>query len=113
MEAYRELRKVTLPYTDVTKEIALKATEGLINFRMGKIEIGKAFYFEAINLAKQNSRFKHLALASINFAREMFFGGQLTKVDAISFAETASKSSSDPDVIWLLEKLKSSIMGAN
>jgi tetratricopeptide (TPR) repeat protein len=105
-EAHTLLSNLSRPAPNLNTDIAIVATEGLIHFRKGEVEEGKAKYLQAIELSRRNSMPKVQAIASMYFAQEMHNSGQWNDITAISFAEEASKKVSGPDVTALLEKIK-------
>jgi tetratricopeptide (TPR) repeat protein len=107
VEALAVLKTINRPVPNTRDEAALRATEGLIDVRLGNIKAGQTKYLDAISLASKEAFDKVAALASIYYAREMAQNGEWTLSDAINFAERASSKFHDPDVIWLVQKLKS------
>jgi tetratricopeptide (TPR) repeat protein len=105
-EALKELQTASRPAPNHATEVAFKATEGLIDIKLGNWQTGQAKYLDAIALANKESLHKISALASIHYAREMVNIGQLSLNDAIGFVEKISSKYSDPDVDWLIKKLK-------
>lgn len=106
-EALKELQTASRPAPNPATEVAFKATEGLIDLKLGNWQAGQAKYLDAIALANKESLHKISALASIHYVREMVNIGQLSLDDAISFVEKISSKISDPDVDWLIKRLKS------
>ncbi|MHB8087954.1 MAG: hypothetical protein ACYDH2_06845, partial [Anaerolineaceae bacterium] len=53
-------------------EVAIKATEGLLNFRKGNLEIGKNKYLEAMSIAESKYSLDYKNRVSIYFAEEMY-----------------------------------------
>lgn len=105
-EARQILDSADLSISDQIVEVPITATRGLINIRMGNIDVGKALYLEAISRAVHTSHHDLSAMASINFAREMFMAGQMSEQAAVSFAEKACVGLYNPHVNWLLDRLK-------
>lgn len=107
VEAQRVLRIASRPAPHPALEIALRATQGFVDIRSGNYQKGQQEYLDAISLASKESLHKFGALASIYYAHEMLQAGQFTLPEALSFAETASSRFADPDVRWLLQRLRS------
>lgn len=106
-EALKKLEMASRPAPNPATEVAFRATEGLIDIRLGNWHAGQAKYLDAITLANKESLHKIGVLASIHYAREMVNIGQLSLADALDFVEKASSKFSDPDILWLIQKLKS------
>ena len=109
-EAIRVLNSVSRPAPNLPTEIALTATEGMINLRSGNFEYGSLCYLNAIEMASRESLTKVGALASIFYAREMNNVGLFTKDAAIQFAEDAVRKVMSPDIKWLVEKIKQEML---
>jgi tetratricopeptide (TPR) repeat protein len=108
-----EARKTLFSYSwqnaSDKERIALTATHGMINLREGNIGKGKDLYNEAIYTAKISGRLEHKALASLYFAREMYFAGEFSKDVALSFANDATRTIVNPGVSTLMNNLKNII----
>ena len=87
-------------------EIAVKATEGLLNFRQGKLEEGRILYERAIEQARRSSDMKRLALAALNYAREEILSSTSRSAAAISAAREACSKVNDPGIAIFQERLK-------
>jgi hypothetical protein len=62
-------------------EICLSATRGLINFRKGNYDLGRAFYLEAIDAASRIQNTSYYQLALLNYAREeLLCNGPLVEI---------------------------------
>jgi tetratricopeptide (TPR) repeat protein len=105
-EALAIIQNAPKQFGNPSEEVALIATEGLIDIRKGEVEKGRTFYMNAISLARKAGRIELYALALINFAREMFLANQFTKNEALSIAENASRSTSNQHVHFLLNRLR-------
>ena len=113
VDARAVLEKITWPLTEITNEVAVTATDGLINYRQGNVLKGKALYEKALLIATHSKNERQLALASLYFAREMFLAGEIESNDAIMFAEKACFRVYDPVVTWLLSRIKEIASGQN
>lgn len=102
IEALKTINNVSQSFTTSTEGIAIAATKGLINIRMGQIEKGKELYLQAISSAWHTKNIDHYAFASINYAREMLRADNMTKNEALAIAENASSFTSNPHVHFLL-----------
>lgn len=106
-EALTILQTATRPAASIAAEVAFKATEGLIDIKLGNWESGKSKYLDAIDLARKESLYKMGVLASIHYVQEMVEIGQISINDAIDFVEKMAPRTSDPDIHWLMQRLKS------
>jgi tetratricopeptide (TPR) repeat protein len=64
------LRIDSAQITDVSREIVIMATQGLINFRRGIPAVGRGLYQTAIEKARRHRLYRTSAIASIYWARE-------------------------------------------
>lgn len=107
LEALEVLKLVSRPVSNISTEIVFIATEGLIDLKLGNWEVGKAKYIDAIELARKESLNKLGVLAALHFMNEMVNVGQLSIGEAVEFVNKVSPKIADPDVLWLIQKLKS------
>lgn len=78
-------------------EICLTATRGLWFFRKGLHDLGRKFYLEAINMAKEINSKYYTSVAYINYLREeMLIGEDIA--DAIPQLEQIMKNTDNDDV---------------
>lgn len=104
-EAYSILQSAIQHIENARDNIPIKATMGLINLRLGKLDEGQKLYLEAISLAKKRSNLEQATIATMYYAREMILAGLFTKTEAIDVAENAAKSINHPHTNILLEKI--------
>lgn len=104
-EAIRTLSR--LPRTELTpeQETALIATDGLIEYRSGNPEGGRAKYRQAIEFARQHKLPNHLLRATIHYAREELRLNAATAQEAVREASDLARKSTDPNVRLVLSKL--------
>lgn len=69
-EAAEQLRKLPSKGLDKTTEICAKATEGLVAFRQGHLDKGRALYMEAIKNSYESQNKNLNWIAILNYARE-------------------------------------------
>jgi tetratricopeptide (TPR) repeat protein len=65
VDALKILKTATRPAPDPSSEVALLATEGFIDLKLGKLMVGKNKYLEAISLADKKSLYKISASKTI------------------------------------------------
>lgn len=71
-EAQKEFDRIKinqLEDSDINK-VCITATKGLLNFRKGKTELGRKFYLESMQLAKEINNSYLSSLAFVNYSRE-------------------------------------------
>jgi tetratricopeptide (TPR) repeat protein len=105
-EALRVLGTASRPSPRPSTEAALKATEGLIRIRAGHVQQGIALYQQAISEARGDSMARVRYLASIYLARELLIAHRSDAVTAMLVAEATCGGATDPDVLWLLARLR-------
>ena len=103
------------PRNDLTpeQETALIATDGLIEYRSGNPEGGRAKYREAIEFARQHKLPSHLLRATIHYAREELRANTETAHEAVREAADLARKSADPNVRLVLSKLNEDLKRAD
>lgn len=101
-----------VPRADLTpeQEIVILATEGLIQFRSGNSESGRAKYREAMNTARERKLPSILVRASIHLAREELRSNPTTAQEAIGEATSLASKNNDPGVRLIMGKLDQDII---
>ena len=107
IEALEVLKLASRPAPNKGTEIVLRATEGLIDLKLGNWEAGQAKYLDAISMAQKESLHTIAVLAAMHFVNELVNLGQISVGEGIDFVERVSPKTSDPDIVWLSQKLKS------
>ncbi|RJP31596.1 MAG: hypothetical protein C4547_15415 [Phycisphaerales bacterium] len=69
-DAEREIGRINPEHLPEQDRVVWTATRGLVQYRLGHFETGKALYREAVQLASDRRDRRRLALASIFFAME-------------------------------------------
>ena len=82
-----------------------QATEGLIAFRRGSAEEGRALYRQAMDLAKGQEYKKQRAIAAIYLAREEILSRGAEAEKAVEVANKEARSIKDPDVNVILNNV--------
>ena len=81
-----------------SSSVYLTATKGLLNFRQGKFELGRQYYLDAINIAKEDKNIYYSSVAYINYLREEIRIGEDVSA-GIAQLEKVIKTSENIDVI--------------
>ncbi len=100
------LKSAMRPASRISTEVALKATEGLINLRLGNLELGRSQYLDAIAYASTHGLDRVRALATVYYVQEMVRAGQMNYLTGIEFAHQETSKYTDPQILWLLKKLE-------
>lgn len=103
-KGWEAFRKINRPHVDVHMRTTLLATEGLLTFRSGDVEKGRAFYLEAISTAEPKSRLR--ALAALHLAREEVNAGTTRVSEAVDFAMQEASAIGGPDIVVMKERLE-------
>ena len=97
-EAEKVFSRIDVNALDHSEEIVWNATYGLINFRKKNIDMGRALYKNAIEIADRYNYNKHKTLASIYLAREEILSKTDYSEQAIRFAREASQTTNDIEI---------------
>jgi tetratricopeptide (TPR) repeat protein len=84
--------------SDGSLEVTIKATQGLLAFRMGDHNRGRTLYAAAIEESKKFVR-SFQALAALHYAREEIIANTSHKDQAKNFALEISKGVQDQDIL--------------
>ena len=104
-EARHELSRVGRP-RDQREAATLLATQGLVAFREGRVNEGRASYSAAVeSLARKRDR-ERAALAAVFWAREEILAGSEKAAVAVLAAQAAAKEATSPEVRMWVERLK-------
>ena len=99
-DAAEELRKAGV-VADPHEYAVLTATRGLVAFRLGNHEEGRALYRDAVELLRARRENDHAALAALMLAREEVLAGTDQASAAYQAAEAAAGRSTSKDVrLW-------------
>lgn len=91
---------------EVTQGMTIIATAGLIAFRRGSTEEGRALYRQAMDLAKGQQYRKHRAVAAIYLAREEILARSPEAEKAVELANNETRSiKNEPDVNVILNNV--------
>jgi Tfp pilus assembly protein PilF len=91
--------------------ITVAATEGLVFFRRGQPEAGRARYLEAISLASKESRLRYEALARLILAREELHAGMPQAVERARAALDRQPLPSDAHILELRKRVQRMLQG--
>ncbi|MGI8837578.1 MAG: tetratricopeptide repeat protein [Pyrinomonadaceae bacterium] len=90
---------------ELPQGIAIIATAGLIAFRRGSADEGRALYRQAMNMAKAQEHKKQRAIAAIYLAREEILIKSSEAEKAFELANKESRSLNEPDVNVILNNV--------
>jgi tetratricopeptide (TPR) repeat protein len=99
------LSRIDFANAPLQTQICYYATKGFIAFRSGDFENGRAFYADAIKLAKGPPLGKLRAHAAINLAQEELRVGSDKARDAVIRAIESSRITADDDFRGVLKRL--------
>ena len=102
-ETFAKIQKTNCPGQ---VEVVLLATQGLLRYRQGFPEEGRALYLQAIEKANGESLFIHRIIAALNFAREELLSNS---PEALTVKEKAVKEARNffhPSITALIERLE-------
>ena len=91
--------------SDGSVEVTIKATQGLLAFRMGDHDRGRKLYAEAIEESKKFAR-SFQALAALHYAREEIIANTSHKDQARNSALAISKGVEDKDILSLRQYIR-------
>jgi tetratricopeptide (TPR) repeat protein len=77
-EAAKYLEKMSLSFEAENEKVVFHATDGLIDYRSGKLESGKEKYLKAIDLASKQKDENVVLRAETNFLREQLIAKEIT-----------------------------------
>lgn len=98
-EAEEEFAKINRSdISNTVHEVALLATEGLLNFRNGFQEQGRDLYLQAMEKAKGQIYQRSRTAAAINLAREEILSNSPEAQKAVARADNEAKNLSDTDI---------------
>lgn len=106
--AARVLETVNLTTASSGEMAALKATRGLIAFRLGRADEGRSHYREAIALARMHRLQRHEAIAMIMLALEEIRSGD-AEGEVLSGALRLSKRNPDSGTTALAKRLEKAL----
>jgi tetratricopeptide (TPR) repeat protein len=89
--AQPELDRIDRGSLTVQERIVVTATEGLISFRRGALEEGRALYNKAIEIARENKERSYVLRALIFLAREEIHARTPVAIKALESAEKEAK----------------------
>lgn len=105
-EAENKLKKIDTAGLDNRMRVIVQATEGLVWYRKGFPEKGRALYLQAMDMARR-SRYRSLMLrAAIFFSREEILSKSDRALETIDTALKLSRNSKEPDVILMVNRLE-------
>ena len=104
-KAERYFQRIGRPRDDGMK-IPLLATEGLLHYRRGNAERGRALYKEAIEMARSVRNWKAVVLAWTFFAHEELLTGTPKTAFIREALQTAKRREPLPELAVWLERLK-------
>jgi tetratricopeptide (TPR) repeat protein len=106
-EAAETLKRAPGSLSDSNDAIALKATNGLLAFRLGEIDRGRSLYTEAIETAKRARQRAVESMARAMLASEELRAGLVEDIDALLRAVSAvAEGVDDPGVQVVLRRLE-------
>jgi tetratricopeptide (TPR) repeat protein len=105
-EAEKYFVKLNPSPADDTRHGVWLATKGLILFRSGDKERGRAYYKEAIAKFDRTGNPTSRALATYFWAREELLASTAQAADAIAAAESLAKVAGSPEVPYLVSRLR-------
>jgi tetratricopeptide (TPR) repeat protein len=94
---------------DISQQIAITATAGLLNFRRGFFKEGRTLYRQAIEEAKKRGMRKLVAVASMYLAREEILSQSSEAEKATQLAAVETAGINEPDIKKIFEKVTSSL----
>jgi hypothetical protein len=92
-------------FSDEGMDVTWRATTGLIRFRQGDPEEGRALYLRAIDQADQAGLGFHKAMAACNLAQEELLARTDHAREAVQLALAASESRKEHSIALLKERL--------
>ena len=95
-----------VPAEVVDADGVLLATKGLIEFRKGGIDVGRAFYNRAIDTFERAQLPKSVAIAAIFLAREELAADTEAALAAVEKASKVASGRSEPEILRWLTVLK-------
>jgi hypothetical protein len=104
-EAKKILEKARFVGTSSASSVALKATEGLLEYRSGNSIRAAALYGLAADLAKTSQNLRSQILVEIFHGRERIRLTPTKADEIISQIEPLARKSMDPDIPFLMKKL--------
>jgi tetratricopeptide (TPR) repeat protein len=87
-----ELEKIDRTDITIQENITITATEGLIRFRKGLFEEGRALYRRAIEMARENKEASYVMRALIYLAHEEIYAKTGLAIQALENAEENLKN---------------------
>ena len=106
--ATRAFRGIKLPALKESLRTACTATKGLLCFRDNRAAEGRAYYREAIDLAKKSGTIAQEAAAKIYLAMEELRAGtpegEKARQEALELAESVQEN--EPDIRPIIDQLR-------
>ncbi|MQC25924.1 MAG: hypothetical protein DWG76_00535 [Chloroflexi bacterium] len=99
------LGEVSRPAEDIQEEVALLATEGLLEFRKGNIERGTFLYHAAIEKSELHSLDTMTALADLFLAKEQINVGIFNHKSLDKISGEVNKLGGRPELVLFLNKI--------
>lgn len=90
----REFDKINLSALQGDHQVVATATRGLVAFRSGRVDEGRASYLQAIEMAGQYEQ-RLRAMATIYYAREEMLASTTEAIKAMELANDVSKGIKD------------------
>jgi tetratricopeptide (TPR) repeat protein len=105
-KATEALKRISFPNAPIQTQICYLATKGFIAFRSEDLGAGRAYYLNAIDLAKGVSLAKLRAHAAVNLAQEELRVGSNEALTAVLNAIELSRTNADDDLRGVLQRLQ-------
>lgn len=101
---FNKIRIGNLDDSDINK-VCITATHGLLNFRKGQYELGRKYYLEAMQRAKDINSSYLSSLAFVNYSREEIIINEEDTTPLISKLLEIKKTTTNEDISSLIDEV--------
>lgn len=106
-EAEKYFNKIRINHLDDSdiNKVCITATHGLLHFRKGQPELGREYYIEAMQLAKEFNNSYLGSLAFVNYSREEILRNEEDTTPIVSKLLEIKKNTTNEDVSTLVDEV--------